>query len=550
MSSAIENHLPPALESMRAYLDRARELHAAKPVASHYLRVFAMNIAMSLRSRLKPPDIAFVSAFMDELEQERSNLEAKRVAGMDNPHAAIQSFALDLYNRARSADKPEVNHPHPSQKWTVVDAPKVAQAFHASAVLLDCLRQFTPLTKDTADVQKLAHSRSQQLSGQLARALNCPPCVPVEWCPLPEALLTPPASSIPTATNPAARPRPLPSLPSVPNGGASVHTPLDGGRSSVFGNVGPAGLGAGAGTAPQAPVAPAAFAKGDEAWYFERSSGWHPTVIAAVHSHGGAPYYTILHPLALGKERETELDRLRPRQPRQLPPAIPAPDPLHPAEASARQRPLLHPTPPPALPPFAPQAAPPAAPPTTSPCACDGMGSAGYCPGPGQAGSLHWQPSASLSNNIAVPALIPPPAFVPRSTASAQNADGSASLLSRLRVGDRPMGEGAPAAPPPQNTVGGPTCEAFRWQYYPQPPLQHYAPQQPTHEAAAGAHQVGEPAPTWPSHYPSGGAPDTLAGAMPNVTSGCRYSAPPATAGHHRTSPSSSAESLMKSLLQ
>jgi hypothetical protein len=443
-----------------------------------------MNIAISLRSRLKPPDIAFVSAFMDELEQERSGLETRRVAGMDDPHAAIKRFALDLYTRARSADRPEVAHPHPSQKWTVVAAPKVAQAFHASAVLLDCLRQFTPLTKDTAEMQNLAHSRSHQLSGQLARALNCPPCVPVEWSPLPDALLAPLTPAPPVAAKPAARPTPLPSLPSVPCGGTSVPTPLNVERSSVGGNVGSAGLRISAGSSPQAPVAPAAsFAKGEEAWYFERSTGWHPTIIAAVHNHGVPPYYTILHPLAQGKERETELDRLRPRRPGQPPPAIPPRD-SHPTEAPAQQPPLAPPVPPPAFPPYAPHANPPAAPPAVPPCECGGKDSAGYGPAPGLIGSSHPQPSAPpvpATASSARPTFLPPPAFVPRPTASAEEADRSASLLARLRVGDRPMGGRTPAAPPTQHTVGGASSAAGGWQQPPQTAQQHYAPQQPTH---------------------------------------------------------------------
>ena len=63
---------PPALEPMRVYLDRSRELQAAKPIVAHYLRVFAMNIALQLRSRLRPADLVYVSSLMDSLEQERN----------------------------------------------------------------------------------------------------------------------------------------------------------------------------------------------------------------------------------------------------------------------------------------------------------------------------------------------------------------------------------------------------------------------------------------------------------------------------------------------
>ncbi|EOD24894.1 Vps20-associated 1-like protein B [Emiliania huxleyi CCMP1516] len=151
---------PPALEPMRVYLDRSRELQAAKPIVAHYLRVFAMNIALQLRSRLRPADLVYVSSLMDSLEQERTQLEAQRAA--KHPQETIREFAIDLSNRARSADKPEVSIPNPSQRWTIVDAPKVAQAYHASAVVLDSLRQFAPLAPDLAQRQQSAHKRSQQ----------------------------------------------------------------------------------------------------------------------------------------------------------------------------------------------------------------------------------------------------------------------------------------------------------------------------------------------------------------------------------------------------
>ena len=101
-----------------------------------------------------------------------------RVGG-EEQEAATRNLASDLYKRARASDKPEVTQPSPSQRWTVVEAPRVAQAYHASAVLIDALRQFdgSP-TKEDDQMQALAHQRSQQLSAQLSRALATPPCVP------------------------------------------------------------------------------------------------------------------------------------------------------------------------------------------------------------------------------------------------------------------------------------------------------------------------------------------------------------------------------------
>ena len=52
-------------------------------------------------------------------------------------------MAIDLYERAKGSDRPDISNPHPSMKWTVVEAPKVSQCFHASAVLFDALYVFS-----------------------------------------------------------------------------------------------------------------------------------------------------------------------------------------------------------------------------------------------------------------------------------------------------------------------------------------------------------------------------------------------------------------------
>ena len=211
--------LPPSLEPLRIYLDRANELKSAKPLVAHHVRMYAMQIGMALRPRMKATDVPYLVTLMDELEAERQQLCADDAA---EGQRALRAFALDLYSRATAADKPEVEHPHPSQKWTVVEAPRVAKAFHASAVLLDAMRQFSAdLPPDLLQAQTAAHRRSQQLSQQLSRALSCPPCVPAEWRPLPAAMLAPPdapPAPAPGAPVVAAASRACPSMPSAPTG--------------------------------------------------------------------------------------------------------------------------------------------------------------------------------------------------------------------------------------------------------------------------------------------------------------------------------------------
>lgn len=389
--------------------------------------------------------MAFVSCLMEELEQERAVLQASSHQDIDNPYAAIREFALNLYSRARGSDKPEVSHPHPSMKWTIVDAPKVAQAFHACAVIIDSLRQFTPLAKDLAQVQQHAHARSQQLSSQLARALNCPPCVPVEWRPIPEALLSPPkpVSASASEQRPAASTRPsAASLPSVPKGNCTR-------GNSPSANALPGGVPAS--TVPvdshpptssvpnpqDKPTPP--LAKGDDVWYFEQNTGWHQSKILAVHHYDAVPFYTILYPLSSGNERETELSRLRPRQPGQPPPTIKPSDVLS-AGGASQQSCDEHLLPPPGSNAHvAPSGITPAG---VAPCGCNqnqrtqpewpqpGL----TRPGPTTSSSSHErktpQGAPAPASFVPLP-FVPPPAYVPRS--AGDEVDGAGSLLSRLR---------------------------------------------------------------------------------------------------------------------
>jgi len=185
--AGLEN-LPPLLESLRVYLKRAEELKRASALAHFSCRAFAMQIGMTMRTRLKATDLQFLLVLIEELERERKALGISPTG--EEQEAATKTLALDLFNRAQANDKPELEHPQPSNKWTVVEAPRVALAFHACAVLLDTLRQFDPeLAPQLEQMQEKAHRRSQLLASQLSRALKSPPCVPPEWRPFPPSRL-------------------------------------------------------------------------------------------------------------------------------------------------------------------------------------------------------------------------------------------------------------------------------------------------------------------------------------------------------------------------
>ena len=115
------------------------------------------------------------------------------------PSEALKSFAFDLYERARAVDQPK-SYPSASTTWGVVEAPKIARGLHASAVVLDALKQFGPLPADVVPFQQAAHRRSQQLGAQINNSLKTGSPVPLHWAPVdvtaPFASYKPPAPAV------------------------------------------------------------------------------------------------------------------------------------------------------------------------------------------------------------------------------------------------------------------------------------------------------------------------------------------------------------------
>ena len=331
--AGLEN-LPPSLESLRVYLKRGEELKRASALAHFSCRAFAMQIGMTMRTRLKATDLQFLLVLIEELERERKALGISPTG--EEQEAATKTLALDLFNRAQASDKPDLEHPQPSNKWTVVEAPRVAQAFHACAVLLDTLRQFDPeLAPQLEQMQEKAHRRSQLLASQLSRALQSPPCVPPEWRPFPPSRLalanpapkpkapkvhfatpvaTPAAdasavapaaapeaaaasgaevgaSGLPPAPTSDAQAVPAPAPPPLmPPPGTASHPPLPG----------KAPLPSYPSMTPPPPFHPSmtpplAYSKGQEVWYLEGLAElerrWQPSRIGEVHLDDAQPYY-------------------------------------------------------------------------------------------------------------------------------------------------------------------------------------------------------------------------------------------------------------------
>ena len=128
----------------------------------------------------------------------KPKVEYRQVA--QSPTEALKAFALDLYERARAADDPKA-FPSPSTSWGVVEAPKIARGLHASAVILDAIKQFGGgLPPELAPFQTAAHRRSQQLGQQIYNAFKTEAPIPLIWAPVdvkaPFATYKPPAPQI------------------------------------------------------------------------------------------------------------------------------------------------------------------------------------------------------------------------------------------------------------------------------------------------------------------------------------------------------------------
>lgn len=118
-----------------------------------------------------------------------------------NAASAPIALATDLFSRARAADRPGVP-PKLTDRWAVVDAPRVAMALPAAAVCLDAARQHAPLDAELLEMQRYATLRSAQLSDELSRAFDSPPCVP-SWQPVSSHLLSSPSATGQHSSGPA-----------------------------------------------------------------------------------------------------------------------------------------------------------------------------------------------------------------------------------------------------------------------------------------------------------------------------------------------------------
>mmetsp|Transcript_24549 Transcript_24549/g.53591 ORF Transcript_24549/g.53591 Transcript_24549/m.53591 type:complete len:157 (-) Transcript_24549:325-795(-) len=121
--ATVTDAAPPLV---RPYLNRAAELREVCPAGSYQLKMLALQTA------LQQPRSAATNAFLLRLTSELE-ADAQRVDGPDARATAMRALAIDLFTRANAADQPNTS-PHPLQRWSVVDAPKVGSTGKAAAV--------------------------------------------------------------------------------------------------------------------------------------------------------------------------------------------------------------------------------------------------------------------------------------------------------------------------------------------------------------------------------------------------------------------------------
>ena len=154
--------VPAALAPIAPYLERADELSARYPTEAHHLRVYALSRALNITREKAATN--YLLTLVDSLEHTKPDCDSVQL------YDKVRALALDLSRRATDADTGAF--PTPTSRWAVVDAPRVAQAFHASAVLLDSLQEFGPLSDELSAMMRVAHSRSRELALQLSKAMG------------------------------------------------------------------------------------------------------------------------------------------------------------------------------------------------------------------------------------------------------------------------------------------------------------------------------------------------------------------------------------------
>ena len=133
--------LPASLKPIKSYLEQGKA-RAANPVVAYHCRLFALQEAMALRSKIPKADMGFIMSLMDDLEKEKTALGEP-----DSPAIQVELFAQDVFERADNADR--------SGHSTL----PTAKEFLSAATLMEVGKQFGELPDDIVEKIKYAKWR-------------------------------------------------------------------------------------------------------------------------------------------------------------------------------------------------------------------------------------------------------------------------------------------------------------------------------------------------------------------------------------------------------
>ena len=96
---------PPSLKHIKKYLDEAKARQAQDPLVSYHLRLYALQEAMEVRSKIPKEDMTYILLLMDAAEAEKKALGAAAEQGEADRQAHVENFAHELFDKADDLDR-------------------------------------------------------------------------------------------------------------------------------------------------------------------------------------------------------------------------------------------------------------------------------------------------------------------------------------------------------------------------------------------------------------------------------------------------------------
>jgi vacuolar protein sorting-associated protein VTA1 len=96
---------PPSLKHIKKYLDEAKARQTQDPLVSYHLRLYALQEAMEVRSKIPKEDMTYILLLMDAAEAEKKQLGAAAEQAEADRQAHVENFALELFEKADDLDR-------------------------------------------------------------------------------------------------------------------------------------------------------------------------------------------------------------------------------------------------------------------------------------------------------------------------------------------------------------------------------------------------------------------------------------------------------------